>query len=244
MLPRSSPDVPGRKQTKPRGQDPVPSWGRDLRRLLLLALVGALVATVLLGLARLGLLRDNSHEPVEGGPVWAGICAVFPALMFGFLVLDTDRPDLGFRSRGLASLMLLGTVAASLIHTALMMTWPLILGARAVPGTNAAELSSNFASILVVLVFVLAATAWFAVTILMMLTVTPRAIVAGAFWGVILAGLPVLAFLGEIFLFMLMGVRLFESPPTLTGLAVWSAAAVAGLGVLALVSALRGRPER
>src|SRR5699024_10455723 len=146
---------------EPPETEPVPIWSRDLRRVLGISLFGALFMSLFVWLASTGLMRvKGSLDTLEADAVLAGICAGRLVIMFPFLFFETKRVDNGFRRHGLAPLVLLGVIGGGVIVTLVMMIWPLFLGDRALPGTVAAELGGDPASILLVLFFVTAGMAW------------------------------------------------------------------------------------
>src|SRR5699024_10457840 len=117
--------------------------------------------------------------------------------------------------------------------TVVMMIWPVFLGDRALPGTVAAELGGDPASILLVLFFVVAGMAWCLALLLPMM-------VGG--YKVALALL--LPYLGAIFLFPFAGVKIFENPPAPVSTVIWAGLALAGLAVLTILAGLRNVIDR
>ena len=215
--------------------EPVPTWSRDLRRVLGISFGGALCVSFFIWLASIGLMFEKgSLDRLEADAVWAGICAGVLVFLFPFLFFEIKRVDNGFRRHGLVPLVLLGVAGGGVIITAVMMIWPLFLGDRAVPGTVAAELGGDPASILLVLFFVIAGMAWCLALMLPMM-------VGG--YKVALALL--LPYLGTIFVFPFAAVRIFENPPNAVSTVIWAGLALAGMAVLTILAALRnviGRP--
>lgn len=148
---------------------------------------------------------------------------------------DEPVPTWGrdFGRKGLIPLLLFGTIAACALEIVVMMTWPFMLGDRAVPGTVAAELTTDPLSVVLVYLFLVAATAWFTAIVLSMVTGGAKAVL-----------IVVLPLLGAVFLFMFQGVSIFETAPSITRIIVFSAVALAGLGALTIVSALRNVMDR
>src|SRR5699024_11213470 len=226
--------VPPPENPEPPETEPVPTWSRDLRRVLGISLVGALFMSLFVWLASTGLmLEKGTRDTLEADAVWAGICTGVLVIMFPFLFFETKRVDNGFRRHGLPPLVLLGVIGGGVIVTVVMMVWPLFLGDRALPGTVAAELGGDPASILLVLFFVTAGMAWCLALLLPMM-------VGG--YKVALALL--LPYLGAIFVFPLSGVKILENPPPPVSTVIWAGVALAGLAVLAILAGLRNIKRR
>ena len=219
---------------EPPETEPVPTWSRDLRRVLGISLVGVLFVSLWVWLASTGLmLEKGTRDTLEADAVWAGICAGLLVFMFPFLFFETKRVDNGFRRHGLVPLVLLSVIGGGVIITVVMMIWPVFLGDRALPGTVAAELGGDPASILLVLFFVVAGMAWCLALLLPMM-------VGG--YKVALALL--LPYLGAIFLFPFAGVKIFENPPAPVSTVIWAGLALAGLAVLTILAGLRNVIDR
>jgi hypothetical protein len=219
---------------EPPETEPVPTWSRDLRRVLGISLVGVLFVSLWVWLASTGLmLEKGTRDTLEADAVWAGICAGLLVFMFPFLFFETKRIDNGFRRHGLVPLVLLSVIGGGVIITVVMMIWPVFLGDRALPGTVAAELGGDPASILLVLFFVVAGMAWCLALLLPMM-------VGG--YKVALALL--LPYLGAIFLFPFAGVKIFENPPAPVSTVIWAGLALAGLAVLTILAGLRNVIDR
>lgn len=211
-----------------REHESVPSWRRDFGRIIGVTVIAVVIMTILVGLSSAGLLYGKRWEKVEADGVWAGIAATLPTLIFPFMFMELSRPDHGFRRKGLIPLLLLGIPAASVLETLTVMTWPFILGDGPYPGSVAAEMTTDPMSIVLVFVFLIAATAWFTTVVMPM-----------AICGYKVALMLLLPFLGAIFLFMIAGVRIFDGSPSVASIIIWSAVALGGLAVLSLVAALR-----
>ena len=222
------------EKSEPPETEPVPTWSRDLRRVLGISLFGALFMSLFVWLASTGLMREKgSLDTLEADAVWAGICAGVLVFMFPFLFFETKRVDNGFRRHGLPPLVLLSVGGGGVIVTVVMMVWPLFLGDRALPGTVAAELGGDPASVLLVLFFVIAGMAWCLALLLPMMV------------GGYKVALPLLLpYLGTIFVFPLFGVKIFENPPTPVSTVIWAGAALAGLAVLTILAGLRNIIDR
>ncbi|WP_181275175.1 hypothetical protein [Brevibacterium oceani] len=206
-----------------------PTWARDFLRVLGLSLFGVLFFTATVWFAALGLLQEKGGtDPIEADPIWAGICAGVTTFVFPFLFVEFRRNDSGFRRKGLIALVVLSVVIGGVIVTAVMTTWPFILGDRAIPGTVSGELSSDPASIVLLLFFIISGMAW-CLSIIMLMTF-------GGFKYVMWMLLP---YLGSVFFFTFGGKRVFENPPSGGSTMFWAVMAVAGLAVLTVVAALR-----
>lgn len=218
----------------PPPEEPVPTWARDYLRVIGISVFAVLFLTLLIGLAGTGLLRKNiATDPVAADGLWAGICAGLLVLLFPFLFFEQARRDSGFRRSGLVPLLLLGILTVSVIGVLAMMTWPFILGDRAMPGTVAAELTTDPAGIFLVLLFLLAATAWNTCLVMNM-------IIFGWKGALVL----ILPFLGMVFLIEFAGINIFENPPSTTGILLWGALALVGIVVLGVFGALRNVIDR
>lgn len=206
-----------------------PTWARDFLRVLGLSLFGVLFFTAVVWFAALGLLQEKGGtDPVEADPIWAGICAGVTTFVFPFLFMEYQRNDSGFRRKGLIPLVVLSVVIGGMIVTAVMMIWPFILGDRAIPGTVSGELSSDPASIVLLLFFIISGMTW-CLSIIMLMTF-------GGFKYVMWMLLP---YLGSVFFFTFGGKRVFENPPSGGSTMFWAVMAVVGLAVLTVVAALR-----
>src|SRR5690625_2952172 len=133
---------------EPPETEPVPTWSRDLRRVLGISLVGALFMSLFVWLASTGLmLEKGTRDTLEADAVWAGICTGVLVIMFPFLFFETKRVDNGFRRHGLAPLVLLGVIGGGVIITVVMMIWPVFLGDRALPDRKSTRLNSSHVAI-------------------------------------------------------------------------------------------------
>lgn len=228
----ATPELP--KSLEP---EPVPTWTRDFLRVLGIALFGALFLTLLIWFASTGLMRDKSlTDTIDADAVWAGICAGLMPVLFPVLFMEHKRLDNGFRREGLIPLIILSVVCGAVIVTVVTMTWPLFLGERAVPGTVAAELSGDPASVFLVLCFFIGGMAW-CLTIMMPMMIGGFKV---ALWLLV-------PYLGFVFLSCFAGVRVFDNPPNFASAVIWAAVALSGLAALTGIAALRNvidKPDR
>ncbi|WP_035320605.1 hypothetical protein [Brevibacterium sp. VCM10] len=219
-------------------EEPVPTWTRDLLRLLVMTFVGILFFTLLILLASTGRMRQQNFVPVEADGVWAGICAGMMALFYPFVFIEHKRRDDGLRRNGLIPLTLLGVVCSGIIVTLVTMTWPLIIGDRAGAGTVAAELSSDPGAVFLVLCFFVGGMAWSMCMLMPM--------VIGGFKVALCLLVP---FLGLVLLLGFAGLQVFDNPPSFGTTVLCAAAAVSGLAGLTVLAALRNvidmpKPQR
>ena len=147
---------------------------------------------------------------------------------FPFLFTEYQRDDRGFRRKSLIPLALLSVVIGGMIVTAVMMTWPFILGDNAIPGTVSGDLASDPASIVLFLFFVISGMSWCLSIVMPMML--------GGFTYTMWMLVP---YLGSVFFFTFGGKKVFESPPSGGSTMFWAAMALAGLAVLTAVAALR-----
>ena len=221
------------------------SWGQDLRRILSITAGIALFATILIGLAAAGILESKPRyedNPVDADATWAGIVAMVGCLLFPVQLFRKDRRDLGFRREGLVPLLLVGILGGGLVQVLFMMTWPFLLGDNAVPGTVAAELTTDPASIGLLFLLLVAAASWFTAIVLGMVFGAKAVIVMGGGLKTMMVFglLGAVLFIGALFLFMFASVDVFDSPPSADRFVVWGLAAVAGLAALVSTGLLRG----
>lgn len=206
-----------------------PTWTRDFLRVLGLSLFGVLFFTAVVWFAAMGLIQEKSGpDQVEADPIWAGICAGVTTFFFPFLFMEYRRDDSGFRRKGLIPLVILSVVIGGMIVTAVMLTWPFILGDHAIPGTVSGDLSSDPVSIVLLLFFIISGMSWCLSIVMPMLL--------GGFKYALWLLVP---YLGSIFFFTFGGIRVFENPPNGGSTMFWAAMAVAGLAVLTILAAMR-----
>ncbi len=182
--------------------------------------------TGLLWVGVLGMLHHHG-SPVDAESMQPGIFAAVPALAWPFFQLSTRRQDRGFRTQGLPGLMVFTILVGSVIHLLGMLSWPVILAHRAVPGTVAAELHRDPAAMLLVLVFLTAGMSWFSAIAQVMI-----------FWPLSAGLIALLPFLAGIFLIPFGGLRTFESVAAPVSLLLWGLLAVTGLMAVCVVSHL------
>ena len=177
-----------------------------------------------------GLLRQpwTPRASIEIDAYWAGMSAGLMVLGFPFLFVENKRMDNGFRRTGLVPLIILSVLLGGVIATAVMLTWPIILGDEAIPGTVSGDLSGDPASFFLVLFFIIGGMAW-------CLSVAMPMIIGG-FKFVLWLALP---YLGALFFFTFAGSHLFENPATGPAIMFWAAVAVSGTAVLTVLALLR-----
>ncbi len=223
----SHPEAP--ELPEPSPPEPTPTWMRDLRRVAFISLFGVLFVTALIWFASTGLMLNKTwSDTIDADATWAGICAGLLVFLFPFLFYEKDRRDNGFRHSGLVPLVIVGVISGAVIITLVMMTWPFFLGERAVPGTVAAELGGDPASVLLVLLFTIGGMAW-------CLSIVMTMILGGFKWAMLMLA----PYLGSIFIFSFAGVKVFENPPGLGSIVIWVAVALSGLAVLTVLAMLR-----
>lgn len=207
---------------------PVPTWGRDFRRVVLYGLFIAILLTLMVGMSAVGLMFGKQFQRIEPSPMWAGICAGILPLMYPFMVFGRERDDKGYRRQGLVPLLVLGIPAAVAVEVLVMMSWPLILGDHAGVGIVAADLTTDPLSILLVFTFLTAATAFFTAVVIIML---PGKTSTGFIMAVPLVG--------GVFYFIFTSKKIFENAPSGKAVVIWASAALACLAFLAIMAALR-----
>lgn len=207
---------------------PVPTWGRDFRRVVVYGLFMVIFVTVLVGLSALGLMVGKQFERIEPSPMLAGICAGLTPFMFPFLLYSIKREDKGYRRQGLVPLLVLGVPTAVAVGVLVMMAWPRILGDHAGVGIVAADLTTDPLSILLVFTFLTAATAFFTAVVIIMLSGKTST-------GFIMA----VPLVGGVFFFMFTSKKIFENAPSGKAVIIWAGTALACLAVLAIMAALR-----
>lgn len=211
----------------------VPTWPRDFGRLVLYSLAITIVFTILVALAKAGVLRDQQLDVVSATSGFAGILLGVAGFLWPIMIFEQKRSDSGFRVRGLVPLMVVGTVLNTTIQALGLMAWPFILGPAARAGSMAAGLAHDPLALVTAFLFALASASWFSATFLFMIGWGPR--------GALIVLLPLLAQLG---LFPGAGYYLFEAAPSLASLGIWALAAAAGLAALALAALFYSRAKR
>lgn len=217
--------TPARRQRlrRQRMSRPSPSWGADLRDLLIKAVAGAVLWTALMLLSGTGWMHTQDGTVIDADGVWAGLLAGFGPVVWAFSMLESRRADHGFRTRGLPGLMLLAVPAAAGIQVLSMLAWPLVVdGSSVIARYSADPVAFAHGAALVVAVF-----AWSALAIM------PAAGGRGATTGLAVIGLLVIGGLGA-----WQGVRTFDGPPSLPAALVWAAVALLGLLLVPLVALL------
>jgi hypothetical protein len=228
---RRPPRREGRSPRKARREEqPARSWWADLRLFTLCAVGIVTGTTVLLLLASTGLMRhENTGVPIRADATWAGTLASIGAIMWAFLPISSSRPGFGYRHQGLPGLLVFGVMIATGVDLLVMLTWPLIAGDRAAPDAVLATLASDPASAAALALLLLTLHALGAFVVL--------GFVRGGMGSSLVAtGL----FLVLIFVGAWQGVRLFDRPPSASGLLGWGVAAVLALAVVGTASAIAG----
>lgn len=224
----TQPETP--EPPEPSEPEPTPTWMRDFRRVLVVMVFGVLFFTFIVWAATEGLIREKGtlDTPLAGDPLWAGICAGAVVFMFPLLFFEHERSDDGFRRDGLVPLIILSVLCGAVITTAVMMTWPSVLGDEAIAGTVSGDLGGDPTSVLLVLFFIIGGMSW-------CMNVWMPMIIGGfkvALWLI-------LPYLGIAFFFLLMGPKIFENPASWSAIITWAAVALSGLAVLTVLAALR-----
>lgn len=217
----------------PRFQDRVPGWWADFGRALLCAVAAIAISTGLLALAQTGMLRTQNRDIIAGGTDFAAVLVTMQGLSWGLFLLVPSRGDNGYRTRGLAPLLVAGILASAFVQQAIMLFWPAIMGSNATPGTVGATVDGDPLAVATTFALLVATTSWFAATW-----------VAMTCWGWRAALGAVVPFLGAIGVFGWTAVTTFGDPPTSASLFGWAAAAATGLAAVALTGALLTRARR
>ncbi|WP_210603702.1 hypothetical protein [Brevibacterium oceani] len=213
----------------PRPEEPIPSWSYDFWRVFGLKAFAVVFFSLTVLLSHFGLLRKNVFsDPIEADALWLGICVGLIAVLYPFLLMNTSSADFGYRRQGLVRLLVFGIPLAAVMEVLIMMTWPFMLGDRAVPGTVAADLAADPSSMVLVFLYIIGSTTWMLVVI-MGLAFAP-------IWLKIVL-LPV--YIGAIFAVEFLGIRIFENSASGGLIIVWAAVAVCGLAAVGAFAALR-----
>src|SRR5690606_30208994 len=151
--------------SSPRGRQhpatkPVPTWGSDLRRMLIVAGFVAVLWTIFMLVSATGLLRTNNLDQVEPDGVWAGILAGLGPALWAYSLVSFKREDNGFRRTGLPGLVILGAPFAAAIQLASMLVWPLVVDKLMHGQTVIATYSSDPLAFGLAAAFVIAMYAW------------------------------------------------------------------------------------
>lgn len=203
----------------------VPSFGRDLLRSVGLAVFAQVFFGSTILLVRWRVLHYNNLEPVEDAHSWAQVVVMVIALMWVFLQMKRPRPDLGFRRSGLVPFLLIAVVLVTLVQLVAMLVWPLLIGPDLKSFTVLAEVWSDPVAFLIAAGVVLFLNAMFTAIVLPMITCG---------WKAALVCL--LPYLGMIVLGGYLAVVVLDSPPLITGAALWMGAGLLGLVLLAASS--------
>ncbi|PMC74672.1 MULTISPECIES: hypothetical protein [unclassified Brachybacterium] len=207
------------RHERERQEAAVPSWGQDLRRLMVNAVACVGLTTLLIVLAAAGwLVTDGGHE-VDLDPVLAAILVALSPVMLAVGAVESERADLGMRRDGVAPLLLLSTFWAVLVQMLAMLLWSWLMGGR---GSLAMVLGDPVA-LLQTTVVVLAVYSWGSA--LLAAWPTENCLLVGGAIGAAFILVPLA-------IWRLMVV--FEQPPTLERLILWSTLAILGLLALTL----------
>lgn len=202
----------------------VPTWGRDVRRVVSFSAIGVVFAWILILLVRWRLLRDNSYDVVEDTDVWTALVAVLIPFMMPFVLLAPKRPDMGFR-RGTVPFLPLAALVAVGIQWVGMLAWPFLVGEDLGTYTVLATLGSDVIS------FVTAA-ALIATWSCVFLIVTTALVTASETmkWG--LAIVLLVPYLGSLVGAGFTSVRTFDDVPSPVVCLVWVGLAVVSFVLL------------
>lgn len=210
-----------------------PSWTADLRRAIWCGVGLAVGETLLLLLARTGLMRnETTNNPIVADAGWAGILVGIGGVAWAVLQVSTTRDDTGFRHDRLTTLLALGVLISTAIQLVTMSVWPLVVGDHAAPDTIIGTLTSNPQS--------LAITAGFVVTIQSFGAAVVLALVRIRMPGVLVAVLGLLILLG---IGGWQGITVLGSAATPILVAIWVALALAGVLTMMVMATWQG-PKR
>lgn len=218
------------------------SWGKEFVRFVAAGAVSAAIWTGLLALARTGLMRDRQWDPIVADPLFAGILAFIVSMLWAMYIASRESRSVLDLGRRLPSLAAVGTVAAALAATLVMMVWPWLLVPSVADGSVATEVGRAPAATLAVFLFVTAANGWFLALFVLLTSWGELG------WSIAAALGIVFAFLVAIFAAGIAGAVLFENPVSTPGLAGLVLAAASGVGIAGmagwLVSGLRSGGNR
>lgn len=202
----------------------VPTWGRDVRRVVSFSAIGVVFAWILILLVRWQLLRDNSYDVVEDTDVWTALVAVLIPFMMPFVLLAPKRPDMGFR-RGTVPFLPLAALVSVGIQWLGMLAWPFLVGEDLGTYTVLATLGSD------VLSFVTAA-ALIATWSCVFLIVTTALVTASETMKWVLAIVLLIPYLGSLVGAGFTSVRTFDGVPSPVVCFVWVGLAVVSFVLL------------
>lgn len=209
------------------------SWGADLRDMLIGAVVASGVfATGTMLLSATGMLRYTvtSNRFIEPEITTVSMVAVGGPLLWTFILVKFTRVNGGFRIQGLASLMLVGTLMATLVQLLLMLLWPLVVNHEVPVNSVIAQYNAEPLAFAVGAVYVLALFAWSAICALGFAGQARAPRIAGVIgWILMLIG-------GFWF-----GMKHFEQPATYGSFLLWAGIALVGLVLVPLIAAARSR---
>lgn len=220
-------------RSDPRFHDRTPGWWADFGRALLCALIGVAITTGLLALAQTGLLHTRNRDVIEGGAVFAALLATMQGLSWGLAMFKPRRDDNGFRTRGLAPLLVAGIAVGAIVQQTAMLFWPTVMGSNAAPGSLAATMDGDLTAVATVSALLVATMSWFT-TIWLAMTC----------WGARAALGALVPFLGAIALFGWTAVTTFDDTPSSASLLGWTAAAATGLAAVAITAMVLTRTRR
>ena len=202
----------------------VPTWGRDIRRVVSYSAIGVVFAWVLILLVRWRLLRDNSHDIVEDTDVWTALVAVLIPFVMPFVLLAPKRPDMGFR-RGTVPFLPLAALVSVGIQWLGMLAWPFLVGEDLGTYTVLATLGSDVVS------FVTAA-ALIATWTCVFLIVTTALVTASETMKWVLALVLLIPYLGALFGAGFTSVRTFDDVASPVVALVWVGLAIVSFVLL------------
>ena len=160
--PGGPPPPPPDLSQKRRGRSSkeTPSWGVDLKNIVIGAVAMSAFLTLLMLLSGTGMLRSNPRNYIEPSPVWAALLVAGGAVAWGFLLVSSKRNDNGFRPTGLPGLLLCAVVLVTVIQAILMLFWPLVVDEVAHSNATFIAYASDPEAFVLITVFLLALYAW------------------------------------------------------------------------------------
>lgn len=210
---------------------PLGEWKKDLKDRLIGAGVASVVVTVLMLLAGTGLLRTRAGSTgtvVDPDAAWAGILVVAAPLIWAFGQVKFARADKGFRTHGLARLMLVSTGLATLLQILLMLTWPLVADDSLAGDVVLAQYHTDLLAFGLVAVFVIALYAWTTVATLGFAGKGAATSALGTAGWLIIAGVGAWQ-----------GIVMFENPATIGSFWAWAGIALLGIVLVPSIAAAR-----